>query len=188
MAENGHSFEMDVLPHVETLSGLAMKYTHDKCEAEDLVQEVLMRAYSSYDTFKPGTKSLAWLCCIMRNTFINRYRAKKREKVMMEGVSYVKSVHIGASASAEDALESEDLSKGGFFYAFSDEMMQAYNNLSEDFRSIIMLADLLDFSYKEIADKLRIPIGTVMSRLCRARQILRRNLGDYALDCGYSAR
>lgn len=188
MAEVRDSFEMDVLPHVQTLNGLALKYTHDKCEAEDLVQEVLMRAYSSYDTFKPGTKSLAWLSCIMRNTFINRYRSKKREKAMIEGVSYMKSVHAGSSASAEDALEAEDMSKVGFVYAFSDEMMQAYNSLSEEFRAIIMLADLLELSYKEIADKLKIPIGTVMSRLCRARQILRRNLGDYALDCGYAAR
>ncbi|MBQ8037439.1 MAG: sigma-70 family RNA polymerase sigma factor [Proteobacteria bacterium] len=188
MTDSRRSFENDVLPYVQTLNGLAMKYTHNESEADDLVQEVLLRAYRSYGSYEPGTKCLAWLSCIMKNTFINRYRAHQREKAMLEGVTYEKQVHVGMTGSAEDALEADDVSKRGFIYAFSDELMQAYNSLSEDFRSIIMLADMLDFSYREISEKLKIPIGTVMSRLCRARQILRRNLEAYAFDYGYGAK
>ncbi|MBR4984900.1 MAG: sigma-70 family RNA polymerase sigma factor [Proteobacteria bacterium] len=188
MTAHRESFEREVLPHVETLNALAMRYTHNESEADDLVQDVLMRAFRSFDSFEPGTRCIAWLSCIMRNTFINRYRVQKREKAMMEGIVAECSGSVGESASADKTLEAEDMAKVGYMYAFSDEMMRAMNGLSEEFRVIITLADLLDFSYREISEKLRIPIGTVMSRLSRARQTLRKNLSEYAFAYGYESR
>ena len=171
------SFEEEALPHMSALYGMALKYTHNEMEAEDLVQDSLIKAYNSFDSYEEGTNCRAWLFRILTNTFINKYRRNKREHAYIDKI---------ITAPADKSLESlESDVKGAESFAFSDEIVHAFNAISSEFKSIVILADLQEFSYKEIADKLHIPLGTVMSRLFRGRQMLKKSLTAYAATAGY---
>src|SRR3954466_2218973 len=163
-------FERDVLPLLPSLYGAAMRMTRNPSDAEDLVQETYLKAYRGFGGFQEGTNLRAWLYRILTNTFINTYRSKKRrpEETELDEVEdlylYRKLGGLEAAAagrSAEDELMD--------IYT-DDEGKEAMESLPEQFRMAVLLADVEGFSYKEIADILEIPIGTVMSRLHRGRK------------------
>ncbi len=173
-------FEEVALPHLNALYNLALKLTRNPKDAEDLVQEAYLRAFRFFDSYKPGTQIKAWLFRILRNTFINRYRAKK---VRPDEVDFDKIEPIYDKVVQEEFLNQnqprspeEILSEG----VLDSEVQQAIDGLSEDYRSVVLLALVEDMSYKEIAETLSIPLGTVMSRLHRGRKILQNELLEYA--------
>lgn len=182
------AFEKQAMVHMNALYRVALKYTHNDAEAEDLVQDTLFKAYNNFNTYESGTNCRAWLLRILTNTFINRYRRGKRERAYVESVI---NRDAGVSLVAEPADAPLECAKIDVQevepFAFSDEIVRAMNAISGEFKSIIVLADLQDFSYKEIAEKLHIPIGTVMSRLFRGRQMLKKSLKGYASSFGYSS-
>jgi RNA polymerase sigma-70 factor, ECF subfamily len=159
--------------------------TRNRSDAEDLVQETYLRAYRSYHTFDSGTNLRAWLFRILTNTYINAYRAKQRRPVeddlgdVEDLYMYKRIGNIEASRSAEDTL---------FDMFTDDEVKQALEDLPENFRLPVLLADVEDFSYKEIAEILDIPMGTVMSRLHRGRKAMQKRLIDFATERGLLAR
>ena len=183
-------FQSEVMPHSAALYGLAMKLTKNERDAEDLVQDTLIKAFKHFDSFEQGTNCRAWLFRILTNTFINKYRRKQHEHAYVESViqDYVSSDLMDQQPTPETTLEKQlvpNENKRSFLYSFSDEVLKALNSISEDFKAIIIMADLEDFSYREISEKLHIPLGTVMSRLCRGRRLLRNQLTDYAASFGH---
>jgi RNA polymerase sigma-70 factor (ECF subfamily) len=168
------------------LYSAAMRMTRNNADAEDLVQETYLRAYRSFHTFEDGTNLRAWLFRILTNTFINSYRSKQR-RVQETDLNDVEDLYLYrrisgvdvASRSAEDTL----------FELFTDtEVKDALEALPEAFRLPVLLADVEEFSYKEIADILDIPIGTVMSRLHRGRKAMQKALVDFATERGLLSR
>lgn len=178
-------FEEEAMPHVDALFGAAMKYTKSQRDAEDLVQDTLFKAYSNFDKYKPGTNCKAWLFRIQMNTFINRYRKKKREKVFLVDDSDTRSLEERVEAKPARELEPRNEShRQAVERLFGDEVNEALQSLPLDFRMVVLLADVHDFSYKECAEILECPIGTIMSRLYRGRRMLRAQLAEYAVHEG----
>ncbi len=180
-------FEQEVMPHMRVMYGIALRYTHSEMEAQDLLQETMVKAYRCFESFEEGTNCRAWLLRIMTNTFINEYRRHRRELNILDVVTDEAGDYVETLINTPDqSLEQNEVNQQkGYLYSFSDELMRALNEISSEFKSIIVMADLQDLSYREIADKLQIPVGTVMSRLFRARQMLKKLLSDYASDLGY---
>lgn len=179
-------FQEEAMPHVDALFGAAMRYTRSRRDAEDLVQDTLLKAYSNFDKYKPGTNCKAWLFRILTNTFINRYRKKQRERVYVVDETTGPSLDERAEARPINELEPRKESrKETAARLFGDEINQALDDLSFEFRSVVMLVDVYDFSYKECASILECPTGTVMSRLYRGRRLLRSQLAEYAVEQGY---
>jgi len=170
-----------------SLYSAALRMTRNPSEAEDLVQETYLKAYRGYDSFKEGTNLKAWLYRILTNTFINAYRARRRhpEETELEDVEDFYLFHrlggleaAAAGRSAEDeVLESMT----------DEEVKRAIESLPEAFRMAVLLADVEGFSYKEIAEIMDVPIGTVMSRLHRGRRALQKALHDYGMARGLVA-
>jgi RNA polymerase sigma-70 factor (ECF subfamily) len=184
MAERD-DFAAQAMQYAPQLYSAALRMTRNAADAEDLVQETYLRAYRSFATFTDGTNLRAWLFRILTNTFINSYRAKQRrpQETDLADVEdlylYRRIGGVGAALSAEDTL----------FDLFTDgEVKAALENLPEAFRLPVLLADVEQFSYKEIAEMLDIPIGTVMSRLHRGRKALQKALIDYATERGLMPR
>jgi RNA polymerase sigma-70 factor (ECF subfamily) len=173
-------FEREALPHLPALYAAALRMTRHEKDAEDLVQDALLRAYRFFDTFQAGTNCKAWLFRILTNVFCNRYREREREhEVLHEAEASPANVEqflAGAGAAdAETALLGQMVSA---------DVERALAALPSDFRMAVILADLEDFSYKEIAEIMECPAGTVMSRLYRGRKILQQLLYGYALEQG----
>jgi RNA polymerase sigma-70 factor, ECF subfamily len=168
-------FEREVMPHLQSLYGVAMRMTKSESDAEDLVQDAILRAYRFWDGFESGTNARAWLMRIMTNLFRNRYREKAREQEIL-GEAEASTANVGqfqgsAPRDAESALFGRMLSR---------DVEKALALLPPEFRLPVILADLEDLSYKEIADIMECPAGTVMSRLYRGRRMLQKMLSDYA--------
>ena len=179
MSEQTKRFESEALCHKEALMNHALRLTHNERDAEDLVQDTLIRACRHFDKYEAGTNCKAWLCRIMTNEFITQYRHNQREYACVDRSEELNENHPDLTEkyySDDDYVESSE--------DFSDEVSSALHNVPEDFRAIVVMADLQEQSYREISEKLRIPIGTVMSRLFRGRQMLRNKLRDYALSLG----
>ena len=177
-------FVDDALAFTPSLYTAAMRMTRNPSDAEDLVQETYLKAYRAYGGFEVGTNLKAWLYRILTNTFINSYRAKKRrpEEADVEDVEdlylYYRLVGVGGSGLGRSA-EDEVLSH------FTDEAVKtAIESLPASFRMTVLLADIEGFSYKEIAEIMEVPVGTVMSRLHRGRGALQKALHDYGLERG----
>lgn len=175
-------FEGLALAHVDPLYSAALRLTKNDRDAEDLVQDTFLRAYRFFDKFERGTNIKAWLFKILTNTFINRYRRTVKERSIVEG-SERNAVHerFVSREAAELAANPEQ-----FFFdrLLSDDVLQAVDSLPIDFRLVVILADLQEFSYKEIAEILDVPVGTVMSRLFRGRRLLQKALANYAVEAG----
>ena len=178
------TFTAQAMEYMPSLYSAALRMTRNPSDAEDLVQETYLRAYRGFDSFEQGTNLKAWLYRILTNTFINRYRAAKRrpdETDLDEVEDFYLYRRLGglegarASRSAEDELL--DL-------LTESEVREALESLPEQFRLAVLLADVEGFAYKEIAEILDIPIGTVMSRLHRGRRALQKRLYEFAVNRG----
>jgi RNA polymerase sigma-70 factor (ECF subfamily) len=175
-------FEQGALAHLDALYGAALRLTRNEAEAQDLVQDTLVRAYRFQHHFEPGTNLKAWLLRILTNTFINHYRRASRERRVLD---QEESAPIGDGVMSRAAMRglthSVDVAQEGLLRA---EILAALDSLPEDYRVIIVLADIEELAYKEIAEALSVPIGTVMSRLHRARKLLQKQLLDQAIQMG----
>ena len=177
-------FEALALEHVDPLYSAALRLTKNERDAEDLVQDALLRAYRFFDRFERGTNIKAWLFKILTNTFINKYRRTVKERSIVEGPE--QDTVQAQVASRETSDQAADPERWFFDRLLSDEVLRAVDALPLDFRMVVILADLQEFSYREIADILDVPVGTVMSRLYRGRRLLQTALARYAVDSGFA--
>ncbi len=174
-------FEALALPHLDGLFAAALRLTKNPRDAEDLVQDAVLRAYRFFDKFERGTNIKAWLYKILTNTFINRYRRVTKERNIVEEERDSVQDRLVSRDAADQA---EDPERAYFDRLLSDDVLRAIDGIPIDFRMAVILADLQDFSYKEIADILEVPVGTVMSRLFRGRRLLQKELAEYAAASG----
>lgn len=175
-------FEELTLRHLDPMFSAALRLTKNERDAEDLVQDAYLRAYRFFDKFERGTNIKAWLFKILTNTFINRYRRRVKERSVVEGIEKdTVSERFLSRESSEYAANPEQ-----YFFdrLLSDDILEAIDALPLDFRLVVILADLQEFSYKEIAEILSCPVGTVMSRLYRGRKLLQKMLRDFAEENG----
>lgn len=173
-------FDQEILPHLDLLYRVALRFTRDPARAEDLVQDTMVKAYRNREKFEPGTSARAWLLAILRNTFINAYRREKREPIPME--NEVLDAHMAEHPGEESDPE------GAFFDKIVDErILQALDSLPPEFREVMVLSDIEGLPYAEIAHALSIPVGTVKSRLFRARRLMQGELYQHAVEMGYIA-
>ncbi|MBL3686667.1 sigma-70 family RNA polymerase sigma factor [Leucobacter zeae] len=175
-------FTEEALPLLDQMYGAAMKMTRNPQDAQDLVQETFLKAYSAFGSFQEGTNLKAWLYRIMTNSYINTYRKKQREPYL-GAVDDLEDWQLGGAESTT-AMSARSAEAEAIDRTPATIVTDALNALPEDFRMAVYLADVEGFSYQEIADIAGIPIGTVMSRLHRGRSKLRQALGEYANEQG----
>ncbi len=170
-------FEQDVVPFMGQLYPTALRMTKNPCDAEDLVQETIAKAYAGFGQFRPGSNLRAWLHRILANTFINGYRKRRREPMQASAAEFQEDWQASADrlAAPVRSAEAEALDR----LADSD-ILRALRELPEEFRVAIYLADVEGYPYREVAEMMGTPIGTVMSRLHRGRTKLRQKLAKYA--------
>ena len=172
------------MPYMDQLYSAALRMTRNPSDAEDLVQETYLRAYRGFGGFKDGTNLKAWLYKILTNTFINTYRAKKRRPEETE-FDDVEDFALYGRLRGLEAADASRTPETEVLDAMPDEVVkEALESLPEQFRMAVLLADVEGFSYKEIADIMEVPIGTVMSRLHRGRKQLQQRLWEFARDRG----
>lgn len=184
-AEQNARFERDALPYLDALYGAALRMTKNPESAEDLVQETFAKAFTSFHQFTEGTNLRAWLYRILTTTFINIYRKEQRQPLISDG-------EIEEWQIAEAATHTSDQGKSAEVEALEQlpdsDIKIALQELPEEFRLAVYFADVEGFSYKEVAEIMGIPPGTVMSRLHRGRKLLRESLADYARERGFIKR
>lgn len=182
--EKRAEFERQALVHTDALYGAAYRLTRNARDAEDLVQDSLLRAYRFWDSFEQDSNCKAWLLRIVTNTFINEYQRKKRSREVLDAASAEQDatdgVLVQASSSDRQSPEKMLLER-----SVSDDVQRALDNLPDDFRTAVVLCDVQGLSYKEIAEIMQTPVGTVMSRLFRGRKLLAAALREFALAEGY---
>ena len=186
--QRGAEFEEVALPHLDAMFNMAFNLTRNRKDAEDLVQEAYLRAYRFFDSYKSGTHIKAWLFRILRNTFINRYRATRArpDEVDFSKVESTYESVIDQDYVREQQPESpEERVMAG---VLDEQVAEALGAVPEDYRTVVIMALVEGMSYKDIAAALEIPIGTVMSRLHRGRKLLQSELFEYAASRGIIKR
>jgi RNA polymerase sigma-70 factor (ECF subfamily) len=177
-------FAEQAMPFAPQLYSAALRMTRNGADAEDLVQETYLKGYRSFATFEEGTNLRAWLFRILTNTYINAYRAKQRRPEETELDTIEDFYLYRRIGGIEEALASRSAEDELMDVFTDDEVKQALEDLPESFRLPVLLADVEGFSYKEIAEMLEIPIGTVMSRLHRGRKAMQKALYEFAEERG----
>ena len=168
------SFEREALPHLDTLYRVALRLGGEESRAQDLVQDTMLKAFRAWHQFRPGTNARAWLLTILRNTFINEYRRQKREPIPVD-IDLVEPYIVRPAGPDTDP-------EGAFFSKIVDaRVLEAVRSLPD----ALILSDMEGLSYAEVAESLEVPIGTVKSRLFRARRLLQKQLYDHAVEMGY---
>jgi len=177
-AEKRQSFEREALIHLDSLYRVALRLTGNPSEADDLVQETMLKAYRAWHQFQQGTNAKGWLLTILRHAFINEYRRRTRhpETVDLDAIE---------PFTVFDEVQDEDPQGTFFDRIVDDQVLRAIDELPEQFRETVVLSDVEGLSYEEIARILEVPVGTVKSRLFRARRLLQQKLYDYAVGMGY---
>jgi len=179
-------FERIALPHLSDLYVVALRYTRDPADAQDLVQDTYLRAYAAWDRFLPGSNCRAWLLKILTNGFINTYRRGRSRKKFNQRSDDEQVAAFYGEGNRDDARDPEGALVGE---QLGDECARALSELPEDYRVVVLLADIEGLKYKDIAQALACPIGTVMSRLFRARRMLEERLAPFAeADYGITRR
>ncbi|MDO9484469.1 MAG: sigma-70 family RNA polymerase sigma factor [Actinomycetota bacterium] len=182
--EKATRFERDVMPFLDSLYGAALRMTRNPADAEDLVQETTLKAFAAFDSFTEGTNLRAWLFRILTNSYINQYRKKQRQPFqtsadeLTDGELNEVGQQLGMRSAEAEALD----------HLADAEIVEALAALPDDFRMAVYLADVEGFAYKEIAEIMETPVGTVMSRLSRGRKLLRELLREYAAERGFVAQ
>lgn len=174
-------FEKEAVPHLDAVYNFALRMTGDEDDADDLVQETYLKAFRFFDKFEKGTNCKAWLFRILKNSFINDYRKTTKEP---NKVDYDDVQNFYENIKA-DEVETQHYEEDAFANLLDDEISKAISELPEDFRTVVILSDIEGFTYEEIADFVDIPVGTVRSRLHRARKMLYVQLFDYAKNKGF---
>ncbi|MCA6074236.1 sigma-70 family RNA polymerase sigma factor [Fulvivirga sedimenti] len=175
-------FDHEFLPHIDSMYNFAYRLTFDEDDAKDLVQDTYLKAFRFIHSFEQGTNAKAWLFRILKNSFINDFRKKSKEPAKVD----YQEVETYYNSDDVDRAITTDLRVDTVQDMLGDEISNALNALDVDFRTVIILCDLEGFKYDEMAKILDIPIGTVRSRLHRARNLLKDKLSDYAKKMGYS--
>ena len=174
-------FESEFLPHIHAMYNFSYRLTLDEDDAKDLLQDTYLKAYRFIESFQKGTNAKAWLFRILKNSFINDYRKKSKEPSKVD----YQEVEAYYNSDEVDRQITPDLRVETLENMIGDEISNALNSLDVDFRTVIILCDLEGFKYDEMAKILDIPIGTVRSRLHRARNLLKEKLSEYAKKMGY---
>lgn len=170
-------FERDVLPHLDLLYRVALRLAGNPASAEDLVQDTVLKALRAWGQFRQGTNARGWLLTILRNTFINDYRRRRREPTHVD-IEVANPTDFLAERAGSDP-------EGAFFHDLVDDrIVAAIDALPEEFREVVVLSDVEGLGYAQIADMLGVPVGTVKSRLFRGRRQLQAALLDYAVEAG----
>jgi len=182
--EKRAEFERQALVHTDALYGAAYRLTRNPRDAEDLVQDALLRAYRFWDSFEQDSNCKAWLLRIVTNTFINEYQRKKRSREVLDAATAEQDTTDGVLVHAA-ASERQTPERALLERSVSDDVQRALDSLPDDFRTAVVLCDVQGLSYKEIADIMQTPVGTVMSRLFRGRKLLATALREFALAEGY---
>jgi len=179
--ERKERFERDALIFTSALYGAALRYTKNPQDAEDLVQDTFAKAFNSFHQFEPGTNLKAWLYRILTTTFINTYRKDQRRPQISDGEVEDWQIFEAASHTSDQGKSAEDVVLENLP---DGDVKEALASIPEDFRMVVYYADVEGYSYKEIAEIIGVPTGTVMSRLHRGRKLLRVALADYAKSRG----
>ena len=181
---NHNNFEQTTLPHRTLLYNYAFYITRNSNDANDLLQETLLKAYRYWSHFETGTNIKAWLYRIMKNSYINYYRKETKEPKKVEYKEY----HLPYNTIQETSYSHKQVAEKSYYEIYDDEIADSLESLNDSFRKIIILSDIEGLSYKEIASRFDCPIGTVRSRLHRGRKLLRNKLHVYAKDNGYISK
>lgn len=175
-------FNEEILPHLDALYNFGLRLTADPNDAEDLVQDTIVKAFRFFSSYEKGTNAKAWLFRILKNSYINNYRRKSKKP---QEVDYDEVASFYETIRAE-RTESSDLEDKMFRELIDDDLSNALDSIPEDFRTVVLLCDVEDFTYEEIANMLDVPIGTIRSRLHRGRNLLKAQLMEYATNRGYA--
>ena len=177
-------FERQAMVHIDALYGAAYRLTRNARDAEDLVQDSLLRAYKFWDSFQQDSNCKAWLLRIVTNTFINEYQRRKRSREVLDAASAEQDATDGVLVQTS-ARDKQSPDQALLQASVSDDVQRALESLPDDFRTAVILCDMQGLSYKEIAEIMETPVGTVMSRLFRGRKLLAAALREFAVAEGY---
>jgi RNA polymerase sigma-70 factor (ECF subfamily) len=175
-------FEEEIIPHLDAMYNFALRLTSDPNDAEDLVQDTIVKAFRFFSSYEKGTNAKAWLFRILKNSYINNYRKKSKQPNQVD-YDEVSSFYETIRA---DRTDTSDLEDRMFRDLIDDDITSALEELPEDFRTVVLLCDVEGFTYEEIANMLDVPIGTIRSRLHRGRNLLKSQLMSYAEKRGYN--